>query len=325
MRTMASQRSKWIAIGLAITLIVLGLWGAAFLLSSTAPVATAFGEWEERVLREGDPSAKVVMVSVSGEIFSDPQGFAPGASDENIVRQLDQAEADESVVALIVDLDTPGGGVVASDVIYRRILSFKEVKPVVALMGDTAASGGYYIAAAADEIVANPATITGSIGVIMFIPNLEGTAGKLGIEPIVLKSGPHKDIASPFRDMTPEERSILQGVIDEAFNQFVDAVASGRQIDPARVREVADGRIYTGRQAKDLGLIDHLGGRQLALERAETLAEISDVSLVLYEKPRGFAESLLGLESLRGLSGRQLVEDSLGVDLKPGLKYLWLP
>lgn len=324
MRAVASKKAGWI---LGITLVVLliaGLWAAAFALGRGVASPRPVGDWDEELIVEGESSDKVVMVSLFGEIFSDPEGFAPGASDENIVSQLDQAIDDPDIVGVILDLDTPGGAVVASDTIYRKVLALrKEDVAVVALMRDVAASGGYYIASAADEIIANPATITGSIGVIMIVPNLEGTAAKLGIKPLVIKSGPHKDIASPFREITPEERTILQGIIDGAYEQFIGAVAKGRKLDAPRVRELADGRIYTGKQAKDLGLVDRLGGRDLAFQRARKLAEAEDASLVRYTRSRGLAESLLGFssEAARG----NLVRRGLGIDLRPGLKYLWLP
>ncbi|MGH2770521.1 MAG: S49 family peptidase, partial [Actinomycetota bacterium] len=153
----------------------------------------------------------------------------------------------------------------------------------------------------------------------------EKAADKLGIRPMVFKSGPHKDLASPFRTPTPEEEAILQGVIDEAYGQFVAAVASGRKMAEARVREIADGRIYTGAQARSLGLVDHLGGRDLALRRARELAKAPRARLVRYTRSPGLLGSLVGI---RGASLSGLLPErarGLGIDLTPGLKYLWLP
>jgi protease-4 len=263
------------------------------------------------------------MVTVQGEIATSLDPFSSGATDVAVNSQIDQALADDDVAGIIVFLDTPGGGVVASDAINRKVKEADARKPVVALMDETAASGGYYIAAAAREIVANPTTLTGSIGVIMIVPNVSQAANKIGIQPVIIKSGPHKDIASPFRDMTPEERGILQGIIDEAYGQFVQAVAAGRKLDPAKVREIADGRVYTGKQAKDLGLVDELGGQKLALARVRSMAKAPNASLVRYE-PRGFLHTLLGA-SARAFEGRNVLKDTLGIDTSPGLKYLWQP
>lgn len=319
---MAGKKLKWTLAIVLIVLVLAALWAAAFALAGGGG-ATLGGEWEEELLEEGESGDKIVVISVFGEIFSDPQGGVPGASDENIASQLEQAANDEAVLGVILHLETPGGGVVPSDVIYGKILQLKEDVeiPVVAYMGDVAASGGYYIAAAADEIIANPATITGSLGVIWFIPNLEGTAAKLGIKPLVIKSKPLKDIASPFREMTPEERSIIQSLVDEAYARFVDIIATGRKLDRNRVIELADGRIYSGKQAKDLGLVDHLGDQTTAFERAKELAEAPDASLVRYFRSPGF-EDLLGL----GFSAakKPSTEDLIPTELRPGLKYLWI-
>lgn len=324
---MAAKKTRWIILVIVGVLIVGGLWAAAFALAGGAGgdgfFGPTIGEWEEEVLVEGTGDRKIAMVPVFGEIFSDPQGFTPGASDENITSQLDQALDDPAVSAVILELDTPGGSVVPSDIIYRRARDLSAAgKPVVALMEDVAASGGYYIAAGADEIIANPATITGSIGVIMFVPNLEGTAEKLGVEPIVIKSGRLKDIGSPFRDMTQQELQIFQGIIEEAFEQFLAAVADGRGMSVEEVREVADGRIYTGNQAEELGLVDTLGDRETAFQTAMELAGAPDSTLVRYGRTPGLFEGLGGFTAELGIDS---VADELGIPLRPGLKYLWLP
>jgi protease-4 len=317
--TVARRRAVWILIAAGI-LAVLALWAAAF--AFILPGGGGFyGEYEERVIKEGSQD-KVVLIDVLGEITSVPAGpLTEAATDDAITSQLDQAVEDPEVVGVILDLDTPGGSVVASDNIYRKVLDLRtKGKPVVALMEEVAASGGYYISAAANEVVANPTTITGSIGVIILIPNVEEAANKLGIRPIVIKSGPHKDIASPFRDIPPDELEILKGLIDEAYTQFVQVVASGRKMDEGRVREIADGRILTGNQAKSLGLIDHLGGLDLALGRVRALAESPRASLVRYQRAFGLGDLFASLGA-----GRNSISQELVSELRPGLKYLWLP
>jgi protease-4 len=326
MSAVAGQhRLRWVLLG---GLVTFALMGAVFFFVLILTAAFRVGaeprrSWDETVVVPGRGSRKIAMVSVQGEIVTSLDPFSSGATDEAVVSQIDQALEDDDVAGIIVHLDTPGGGVVASDAINRKVKEADARKPVVALMDETAASGGYYIAAAAREIIANPTTLTGSIGVIMIVPNVSQAASKIGIQPMVIKSGPHKDIASPFRDMTPEERGILQGVINEAYDQFVSAVATGRKLDPARVREIADGRVYTGKQAKDLGLVDHLGDRELALDRVRALAKAPRASLVQYERT-GLLQSLLGA-SARAFGGPRLLKDTLGIDTSPGLKYLWQP
>jgi protease-4 len=308
--------------------VVASLWIGAiayfFISAAGGGGDSVAGEYDEAVVEEGNEK-KVAMIELSGIITSQVAG-PPGTTinDDEVAKQLKQAREDENVVAVILDLDTPGGEVVASDNIHRQVQRLTEAKkPVVALMGATAASGGYYISAAADEIVANSETLTGSIGVILTVFNVEGAAEKLGINETVIKSGPHKDIASPFRTIPPEEQQILQTLIDEAFAKFVDIVAEGREIDRAKVVELADGRVYSGKQAQDLGLVDRLGDQDTAFSRAKTLAKAPGATLVRYERSVGLGDLL---SPFGALSGRQsTLEQQTGIELRPNLKYLWLP
>ena len=187
---------------------------------------------------------------------------------ETIVDELAGLRKDPSVVAIVVRIDSPGGAVAPSQEIYDEIVRCKEAKPVIASLGNIAASGGYYIAAATTAIVAAPGTLTGSIGVIMEFRGLRELADKVGITQEVVKSGPFKDIGNPLRPVTDAERKLLQSMVDDVYAQFVEAVASGRGLDPARVRQLADGRLYSGQQAKAAGLVDELGGYTRALEIA---------------------------------------------------------
>jgi protease-4 len=306
-------------------LVVVALWvAAAFFWTGGSTAGEFYGSYEEEFVEEGSSEDKIAIVNVVGEIFSDPEQTYEGASDTNITGQLDQALEDDAVVGVIVNLETPGGTVLASDAIHSKVLEVRqEGKPVVALMGDVAASGGYYIASGADEIVASPYTWTGSIGVIAMLPNFEKAAGKLGVELAVLKTGALKDAGSPFRSLTEQERTLFQALIDEAYNGFVDVVSKGRRLDPARTRELGDGRIYSGRQAIQNGLVDHLGDQELAFRRAKRLTKSPDASLVRYTRTRTFLEELLsyGLNtrSSKGLLGE------VGIRRQPGAAYLWLP
>jgi protease-4 len=209
--------------------------------------------------------------------------------------------------------------VAASQEIYEELLKVRRVhgKPVVASMGSLAASGGYYVASAADRIVANPGTITGSIGVIMQIPNVGELLQKIGIRAVVIKSGAYKDLASATRDLTPEERRILQSVLDDVHDQFIQAVAEGRKLDRGRVEQLADGRIFSGRQAQELGLVDELGGLHDALARAGALAGIPGPPTVTrIEKPR--------FSLLRFLTGWQWAEPWGLPGLNPSLTLAYL-
>jgi protease-4 len=321
----AGKRTKR-AFVIAIVLLVIGaLWFGAFSVWSGVGGGgdDFYSLYEEDVLEEGASEDKIAMINLVGEIFSDPEEAFEGASDTNIIAQLDQALEDDGVVGVILNLETPGGTVIASDAIHSKVVEVRqEGLPVVALMGDVAASGGYYIASGADEIVASPYTWTGSIGVIAMLPNVEKAAGKLGVELSVLKSGALKDAGSPFRALTEEERVLFQTLIDEAYNGFVDVVSKGRNLDTQRTRELADGRIYSGRQAERLDLIDHLGDRELAFERAKKLAKSSDASLVRYTPTRSFLEEIVpfGLKT----PSKDLLEE-VGIRRRPGAAYLWLP
>ncbi|MCX6024050.1 MAG: signal peptide peptidase SppA [Chloroflexi bacterium] len=225
--------------------------------------------------------ASVGVVKIQGMIRGGEGGgrmSGPGAFSERIVKWLRQAQQDPSIKAVVLRVDSPGGGVTASDEIYQEVHSLKHVhhKPVVVSMGSLAASGGYYISAPADRIIANPTTITGSIGVITMAPNYEELMEKVGVRMNVVKTGPYKDMASSFRPFTEQDQELLQGVLDDSYYRFVDIVAEGRNMDRAAVRALADGRIYTGRQAKAVGLVDEFGSLQDAINVAGRMAGLGD-------------------------------------------------
>lgn len=218
----------------------------------------------------------VGLIRIQGVILSgEPTGPFPDGNTYSkvVIEQLRRAQSNPDVKAILLRINSPGGSVVGSDEIYQ-VLREEIDKPVVVSMGELAASGGYYIAAGADKIVANPATFTGSIGVILTVANVEELLNKVGVEVTILKRGELKDELSPFREMTPEERAWWQGIIDEAYEQFVDAVAEGRGLPREKVLELADGRVYTGRQALELGLVDALGNLPDAIELAAELGGI---------------------------------------------------
>jgi protease-4 len=219
---------------------------------------------------------RIAIVEVKGVI----------TQSSGIIEELQQYLEDDGVKAIILRIDSPGGGVGPAQEIHREILKIKLKKKVVTSMGSVAASGGYYIACASDLIVANPGTITGSIGVIMQFSNLEELLKKIGIKGVVIKSGEHKDIGSPFREMTPEEKKIMQEVLDNVHQQFIQAVAEGRKLDRSKVVQIADGRILTGEQAKNLGLVDKMGNLQDTIDITAKLVGIAGKPNVLYPRRR---------------------------------------
>lgn len=226
----------------------------------------------------GQEKPKIAVIYVDGVIMGG-RGQTSLLSDyggtDNLIKQLHQARDDKAVRAILLRINSPGGSAPASQEVGEEIKKVRAAgKIVVTSMGDMAASGGYWLAACTDKIYANPATLTGSIGVYMPYANWEELYKKIGIREEKIKSGPHKDILSPDRPMTDEERAIVQAMVDDMYNQFVTIVAEGRKMDPAKVRQLADGRIYTGNQAKALGLVDELGNMYDALEGTAELAGI---------------------------------------------------
>ena len=253
-------------------LVVLLLFGIAGGVSFLLP--------EDTVSRQ-----KIGVVEVKGMITD--------ASDT--IRQLTKYRKDRSIKGVVLRIDSPGGAVAPSQEIYAEVLRFKQSKKkIFASMGSVAASGGYYIASAADQIIANPGTLTGSIGVIMTFANVEQLMSKVGLRPETIKSGKFKDTGSPTRPMLPEERKLLQSVIDDVYGQFADAVAEGRKMDVEKVKALADGRIYTGKQAFDLKLVDSLGGLEDTIRLLAEAVDIKGEPKIIQEKPAfSFLEWLL--------------------------------
>jgi protease-4 len=209
--------------------------------------------------------------------------------------ELKKFSENPTVKAIVLRIDSPGGGVVPSQEIYdavRRVRT-KSNKAVIASMGSVAASGGYYIAAATDRIVANPGTLTGSIGVIMEMANVEGLLQKIGVEGVVVKSGKYKDVGSPLRKMSDEERGLLQAVMDDVHKQFIEAVAEGRSLEVPEVQALADGRIFTGRQAKAAKLVDELGNLDDAIQLAADVVGIEGEPKVIEQRRRFSIRELL--------------------------------
>jgi protease-4 len=281
---------------------------------------------------------KIALIDVEGVIVNARTGglFSSGDNPVSLFRErLDAAALDKHVKAVVLRINSPGGGVTASDIMYRELINFREEtgKPVVACMMDVAASGGYYLAMGCDRVWAHPTTVTGSIGVIMSLYNAHGLLEMVGVKSEPIKSGPNKDLGNPARPMTDEERAILQGMVNGFYDKFVEVVARARKdhLTPQRVRELADGRVYSGVEAKKLGLVDEVGYLDDALKCALDLACLKDASVIAYDnKSCGYRGSIYagapsipreisvkvdvpGLSSLAGMAGHG----------GSGFYYLW--
>ena len=276
----------------------------------------------------GEGTDKIAVLSVVGAIGSEQASplEAAAATPETLRNQLNQAAEDERVRAIVLEVNSPGGGVVASDQMHENIQDFKRTseKPVVVSMRETAASGAYYIATAADEIVANENTLTGSLGVILTILNYEEAEEKLGLEEEVFKSDEFKDIFSGSRERTPEEREIIQNLIEESYDRFVEVIVEGRNIPEAEVREIADGRVYSGLQAQSLELVDTLGDLDRAADRAGELAGVQRATVVRYEKARGLIDLLRSRLAPTEPEPLKVLR-AAGISPTPELQYLYRP
>ena len=238
---------------------------------------------------------------------------------QTVLEDLKRFREEDSVRAIVLRIDSPGGVVGPAQEIYREVLKTRDEKTVIASMGSIAASGGYYVAAAADGVMANPGTITGSIGVIIEYTNFRSLLDKIGLVPVVIKSGEYKDLASPVKPMSEEERKILQTFADQTHTQFIRAVAEGRGMDDSAVARLADGRIFNGEQARELGLVDRLGNLQDAVDWAAALAGIEGDVKTVYSRTEKY--SLLGL--LTEGAARLLSRQFKASDLFAG--YLYKP
>lgn len=240
-----------------------------------------------------------------------------------INQQIDEFAEDSSIVAVVVRINSPGGSVGAAQEIYDAILELKKKKKVVVSMGSIAASGGLLIACAGDKIVANPGTITGSISAIMQFANFEELMKKVGVKSSVVKSGPYKDIGSPMREMTPEEQAIVQELVDDIYNQFIDVIVRNRKLTREQVAAIADGRVFSGRKAKDYGLVDQLGNMDAAAKLASVLAGKDGQYELVFPKKTGRGIFDLMFESAANSLNQALREKSEFT--RTGVSYLYQP
>ena len=303
--------------------VLVSLFVALVLVAVSCGVGVMLGAGLSDGFGTGDA---VAIIRITGTIQSGGGGgifSAEGAYSDGIVDHLRKAAASRSVKAIVLRVDSPGGGVTPSDEIYNEIIKTKSKgKVIVASMGSLAASGGYYVCAPADRIVASKTTLTGSIGVISIAPSFDELLKKLGIRTQVFRSGIHKDESSGFRPLTEEEESIWQSIIDDAYGQFVSVVAEGRKMEVGKVIELADGRLYTAKQAQELGLIDEFGDLGEAIDLAAQMAGIEGKPRIVEYERRGLWTSILGyfLRPPQMLD----IEELLGLKRQPTLQYLYI-
>ena len=314
---------------MALGLLVLAVGAVVVVLAvgASGPGAPVAAYQEEYVSGEG--AEKVAVVPVVGTIASADNsvpGTQPPVTPEGLADALRQAEEDPAVRAVVLEVNSPGGGTTASDEMHQSILDFRESsgKPVVVSMQDIAASGGYYISTAADRIVANETTLTGSLGVIFQLNNFTELAEKYGYQREIIKSGEFKDIANSFRELSPEDREILQSIVNESYDEFVSVIVEGRNLPEERVREIADGRVYSGLQAREIGLVDSFGGVDEAAEISQDLAGVDEATVVRYVQPETFTDALLASFAPDKPDALQIAEE-VGLTLEPKPYYLYLP
>ncbi|HSQ78027.1 MAG TPA: signal peptide peptidase SppA [Nitrospirota bacterium] len=305
----------------SMAVLLTGLSGCFVIKVNLAPETQPL---EEQAIA-GEGKDKIVLMDITGIIAGEDAGSVLGGRKEpgtlaRVREQLDRARLDKKVKALVLRINSPGGGVTASDTLYHEIKKFKDetgVK-VVAHVLETGTSGAYYAALAADRITAQPTSITGSIGVIMLRIDATGLMQKIGVQALQISSGAEKGMGSPFRSVSDEERKIFQDMIDSMYGRFVSVVAEGRKMDPERVRMLADGRVYTSREAKDAGLIDQIGYLEDAFKQAKVLANLERATIVTYLRPGEYRPNIYSMN---------LININFGDLAGPGVRftYLWLP
>jgi len=304
---LAVETGLLVAMGLVVLLLLASLAGSY--------IAAPSSRVRVDVVRSGDPLASVAVVPVSGILYCGATGGASrGGPADWIVEALSAAASDERVRAVVLEVDSPGGSIAGSDLVHREIGRVRSSgRKVVAFLGTLAASGGYYVASGADKIVALPTSVTGSIGVILQTFRVEGLFAKLGVEAVTVKTGKHKDMGSPFRELSDDERRMLQAMANEAHERFVTVVSNGRGLPREKVAGLADGRVFTATQAKDAGLVDELGYLDDAIALAEGLAGVSGATVVRYRSN----PSLMDLFMMRACAADVARELT-----RPGLAYL---
>jgi len=331
---MEKMKNKYL---MTITACMLGLClflssGCSFISVSLVPPVQPLRE--TTVMGKG--KEKILIIDISGIISEEEKRGVAGFSGEpdmvaRIREELKTAAKDKLIKAVVLRINSPGGTVTASDILHHEIEQFKKNtgNKVIACIMDLGASGGYYVAVSADKIVAHPTAVTGSIGVIMLNLSVEGLLQKIGVKDTSIKTGEHKDMGSPLKTMTDEERKIFQGVLDDMYEKFLSVITEGRKgLSREKLRSLADGRIYIARQALEYGLIDRIGYLDEAIGLAKKEAALREARVITYHRPGAYRNNIYSQLGNAGFGAVNL----LNIDLKtfvrsgtPSFMYLWAP
>lgn len=331
-KKMSSKRKIWLVIGVFLILVM----GAGFTVSSfmgdtfgdyAGSMNSGYGNNYTETIVKGSGQDKVLVLNLNGAIVSEADSFDSSlSSKKNIVEKLDQAKSDYNVKGILLLVNSPGGEAVASEEVYSKLKELREsgIK-VVTYSGGLDASGAYMVSVASDKIIAHPMSMVGSIGVIMEFLNFEKLANDYGVSDKVYKSGEFKDMGNPFRQTTPSEDAIFQELVDDTHGYFVDIVKEGRNMKKEDVEKIANGQIYTGKKAKELGLIDELGNQAKAEEEIKDLIGVDEVTFVTYEEDfmfGNFFESFLTAFSKEGIV--KIIREAINPKAEfKGLEFKW--
>lgn len=328
-RSFLSRHKWWFILGsLFFIFIVLPFFFFTLLIAGIGAGLSSNGQ--TKTLISGSLNNKIAVININGEIVeqSSSGGLISSGGDvtssKGIRATLDQIDRDKDVKGILLNVNSPGGSAAASEEIYNQLVNFKKSHnlKIVAYFSDLAASGGYYVSQSADKIVANPSNITGSIGVIISYLNYGNLASKYGVDEIVYKSGPYKDIVSSFKEPSDQEKIIMQSVVNDAYDNFVKTVSAGRNMPESQVRSLADGRIYSAKQAEGANLVDGLGNFEDGVKMVENLSGVKNASVVEYGQP-SFLDSLLGSVSSH-FNLTLLPNLNQEFNFSPGIKVMYM-
>ena len=323
------DRIPWVC---GVALLATSLSGCVLISASLNPFSNAPQPLQEQEVG-GSGDAKIVLIDISNVITDqEDQGpfgvsIRPGMT-ARVREELEKAADDGRVKAVLLRINSPGGTVTASDVIFHELLQFKQRRqlPIIAHIMDMGTSGAYYIALAADQIVVSPTTVTGSVGVIMAGVNLSGLMDKLGVKNQTFKAGKHKDMASPLRPLTPDDQELMQAVLDDMHDRFLGLVRERRPMMTAdALKTISDGRIVTASQALQAGLVDHIGYADDAIELTEQRAGVHEARLILYRRPNEYAENIYSRASVSAPQVNLVNFDLGSLSRSPQFLYMWLP
>ncbi len=334
---MSEKRTGCLTAFLVVALLVSAIVNLAFFAGRSGKVvrgsisshpAASFGEETIVPAGDGDTGKRVAVISVRGVISTAEPGEVGDSALDDLLAELKQARNDDSVAAVLLRIDSPGGEVTASDILYQEVVKTRAKKPVVVSMDSVAASGGYYVACGGSYLYAHETSITASIGVIMQSINYQNLLEKVGLEVLTFKSGKFKDLLNGARELTEAEREYVQGLINQSYDRFVGIVARERNLDEAELRKgVADGRIVSGTDALKVRLVDELGGFEAALEKARELGKAPGAAAIRFTSPLAFGKLIRFLSEAPKPAGKLSVEIGApsGSKLQSGRLYFLSP